>query len=738
MQPKTDRESCNVVRVAIPAPLRGYFDYLNPESLCAPLPGARVRVAFGRRQVVGVVTEVGVESALDKKRLRPLTETLDTQTLLGSDLRNLAGWLADYYQHPIGETYAAMLPALLRRGEPAARSQTRVWRLTAKGREIQDEDFKSAHRQRQVWALLGQSDQGLADAELKAVKAVGPTLKNLHAKGLVEFKRVPSSPNPAVAQTVTAPELNDEQAQAVAVLSATSGFTTSLIEGVTGSGKTEIYLALAEQVLAQGKQVLVLVPEIGLTPQLVERFSTRLCSQLAVLHSGLNDRERLNAWLAARDGDAGVILGTRSAVLTPLARPGLIVVDEEHDPSYKQQDGLRYSARDVAVRRAQMLDIPIVLGTATPSLESLHNAVQGRYRHLRLHARAGGASKPKMQLLDVRARPLIEGLSEALLTRVQSHLDAGGQVLLFLNRRGYAPALVCHDCGWVAPCPRCDTGMTLHRGGRKLCCHHCGGQRPPPLVCGNCGGKQLVAVGEGTERIAGALRAQFPGVPMARFDRDSVSRKGSFERQLAQVQSGELRLLVGTQMLAKGHDFPDLTLVGVVNADHGLFAADFRAFERMAQLVTQVAGRAGRGARAGEVLLQTRHPEHPLLNLLVGGGYHPFARAALAERESGGLPPYGFLALLRAESPQSASPPAFLDAAAQAAREFNMPEVELWGPVPAPMERRAGRVRGQLLLRAEKRSDLHRLLRVWIPVLERLPLARRVRWSVDVDPQDLI
>lgn len=729
--------SPSAIRVAIPAPLRRCFDYLSPVAQPVPPPGARVRAAFGRRQVVGVVTAVGVKPVVEVKRLRALSGIIDAEPLLDDHLRALAQWMAGYYQHPIGETYAAALPSLLRRGEPAQRSHTRVWRLSARGCELSAEDFKSAHRQREVWALLEQNSTGLAETELRAIKGGVDAVKRMHGKGQVELLEVPALPVPGVSECPDAPLLHDEQRQAVEALSDATGFSANLIEGVTGSGKTEVYLALAEQVLAQGKQVLVLVPEIGLTPQLVARFAGRLRSNLAVLHSGLNDRERLNAWLTARAGDAAVVLGTRSAVLTPLSRPGLIVVDEEHDPSYKQQDGLRYSARDVAVRRAQMLDIPVVLGSATPSLESLHNAKSGRYRHLRLKTRAGGASKPRMELLDVRTQPLVEGLSPMLLQRTQNHLEDGGQVLLFLNRRGYAPALVCHDCGWLAPCSRCDTGMTLHRGGRVMCCHHCGAQRPPPTVCDSCGGQQLLAVGEGTERVAGALRAQFPGVPMARFDRDSLTRKGSLEQRLAQVQNGTVRLLVGTQMLAKGHDFPELTLVGVVNADHGLFAADFRAFERMAQLVTQVAGRAGRGERAGEVLLQTHHPEHPLLNLLVGGGYHEFAKAALAERETGGLPPYGFLALLRAESPQPASPPAFLEAAARAAHTLAMPMVELWGPVPAPMERKAGRVRGHLLLRAEKRSDLHRLLRQWIPMLESLPLARRVRWSVDVDPQEL-
>lgn len=726
-----------IVSVAVPAPLRGCFDYLCPAT--APQVGARVLVPFGRRKLVGVVNAVVTHTDVPQKSLRALTEVIDDAPIVDESMRELLRWMANYYHHPIGEVFAAALPVRLRKGEAAERKLRKTWQLSDAGKACTPEYFKGAPRQQQMWQMLKQHERGISIDDLREMPGYSAAvLKRLESAGFAEKSEIAQAPQPTAAEHARAPELNQEQAVAVTQMSAHTGFKCSLLEGVTGSGKTEVYLALIEQVLAAGKQVLVLVPEIGLTPQLIQRFEQRLSSGLAVLHSGLNDSERLDAWLMARVGEAGVILGTRSAVLTPLAQPGLIIVDEEHDASYKQQDGLRYSARDVAVRRAQIHDIPIVLGSATPALESLHNALTGRYQHLRLHSRAGGAQKPRMRLLDVRALALTEGLSPVLIQSVQKHLDSGGQALLFLNRRGYAPALVCHDCGWIAPCQRCDTGMTLHRGGRHLCCHHCGAQQPPPRACENCGGQELVAVGEGTERIAAALRGLFPGVPMARFDRDTLTQKGSMEKRLQEVRDGKIRLLVGTQMLAKGHDFPDLSFVGVVNSDHGLFSADFRALERMAQLVTQVAGRAGRGQRPGEVVLQTRHPDHPLLGLLISQGYHAFAQAALAERQSAGLPPHGYLALLQAESPQPGFPPAFLDAAAQAAYDLNMPDVELWGPVPAPMERRAGRTRGHLLVRAPSRALLHKLLHGWIPVLEKLPLARRVRWAIDVDPQDLI
>ncbi|MES1945056.1 primosomal protein N' [Salinisphaera sp. PC39] len=720
------------IRVAVPAPLHGGFDYLPPAAGPAPVPGARVRVPFGRRRLVGVVTATSTEPAVAGGRLRRIEAVLDSEPVLPPGLRELCTWAARYYHHPLGEVYAATLPVLLRQGRPAERRPPRLWRLTETGRALDGADLARAPRQQEIWRVLADAPAGLTTAALRErCPAPADTLRRMAAHGWIES--VAAAPAAPAAGAPT-PALGPEQAAAVGAVG--SDFAVHLLHGVTGSGKTEVYLALVERALAAGRQALILVPEIGLTPQLIERFSNRLATPIAVLHSGLGDAERLDAWLAAREGSAGVVLGTRSAVFTPLARPGLIVVDEEHDPSYKQQDGLRYSARDLAVRRAQIEDVPAVLGSATPALETLHNARRGRYRHLRLTRRATGADIPAVRLLDVRSRKLSEGLSEPLLQRIAHHLEGGGQALLFLNRRGYAPALICHDCGWIAHCRRCDAALTLHRGGRRLDCHHCGAQRSPPAVCEHCGGKELIAVGEGTERVAAALRARFPDVRLARFDRDAVAAKGRLEDLLAEVRSGAARLLVGTQMLAKGHDFPDLSLVGVVNADHGLFSADFRAFERMAQLVTQVAGRAGRGDRAGEVVLQTRHPDHPLLRRLLESGYDAFAEAMLAEREAVGLPPFGHLALLQAEAPGAEAPARFLDAAADLAGDAA--GVELWGPAPAPMERRAGRYRFHLLLRAGRRGDLHRFLDAWLPRLAELPGARRVRWAIDVDPQDLI
>jgi len=532
-------------------------------------------------------------------------------------------------------------------------------------------------------------------------------------------------------------------------------FAPALLEGVTGSGKTEVYLHAIADCLARGRQALVLVPEIGLTPQTLARFRGRLGVPVHALHSGLADGERARVWAAAARGEARVIVGTRSAVFVPLPEAGLIVIDEEHDGSYKQQDGIRYHARDFALVRARTLGVPILLGSATPALETLHNARTGRYAHLRLRARAGDARPPAVRVLDVRKRPLTAGLSPELLDGLQRCLDTGGQALVFRNRRGYAPVLQCHDCGWSAHCRRCGTPerpspLTVHGGGRRLQCHHCGARQTPPPACPDCAGLALQPQGAGTERIEEALAERFPDVAVLRIDSASTRRKDAFQQQLARLGDAP-GILVGTQMLAKGHDLPGLTLVAVVGVDEGLFSADFRAGEKLAQLLIQVAGRAGRAARAGEVLLQTHHPEHPLLQTLIHGGYRAFADGELALREAAGFPPFAHLALLRAEAQQADAPAAFLQAAGSLLRSrlppgargaaqagpAPAPAIELHGPLPAPMARRAGVHRAQLLLIAARRQALHALLDATLPALYALPEARRVRWSLDVDPVDL-
>ena len=468
---------------------------------------------------------------------------------------------------------------------------------------------------------------------------------------------------------------------------------------------------------------------------MVERVRRHTGARTVALHSGLADGERHNAWLAARTGEADIVLGTRSAVFVPLARPGLIVVDEEHDSSYKQQDGIRYHARDLAVRRAQQFAIPVILGSATPSLESHFNAAQGRYQHLTLDHRYGQAKPPRISMIDLRGQRCPDGLSNALIARVGQHLEAGHQVLLFINRRGYSPIMLCHDCGWTALCERCDARLISHQRSRSLRCHHCGHQRPIPPTCPDCGSEELHQLGQGTERIDARAAQLWPGVERIRLDRDQVSRRGELEAALERIRSGQARLIIGTQMLAKGHDFPDLSLVGIIDADQGLYGQDFRATEQLAQQITQVAGRAGRRDIPGEVVVQTHNPEHPLLGLLAPGRYARIAEALLAEREQLAWPPYARLALIRAEASTAQTAMNVLEEIAEPL--FGSDDIDVLGPVPAPMERRGGRYRCQLLLRSHKRSVLQAQLGHIRQQLETRPSARQLRWSIDVDPQSL-
>jgi len=728
-----------ILRVAVPSPLHRLFDYLPPNG-CDPAllqPGVRLEIPFGRTKVVGLLVEVSDQSEFELKRLRRAHALLDDQPLFDPILFELLLWAGRYYHHPLGEALTTALPVLLRQGHAAEVGGAVCWRPTQTGLDSDPAELKRAPRQATLLNRLKAHPAGLESEQLNDLKGDWRgALRGLLNKRLAESFDRPCLAEPE-GEAEALIDLNDQQQQAVdAVLSADDGFTAWLLEGVTGSGKTEVYLHIIRSVINAGKQVLVLVPEIGLTPQLVSRFR-RLGVPLAILHSGLNKRERLCAWLAARDGSAPVVIGTRSALLTPLHNPGLIVVDEEHDLSYKQQDGFRYHARDLAVLRARHHNVPVILGTATPSLESLHNLNQKRYRLLHLPERAGPARHPKLQLLDVRSLPMEDGLSPPLLATIQRHLDEDGQVLLFLNRRGFAPTLFCHDCGWIADCPRCDHHYTLHQRSHALRCHHCDTHRPLPEQCPSCGSPDLRPLGLGTERIENALSSHFPETAHIRIDRDTTRNKGAMEALLEQAHSGEARILIGTQMLAKGHHLPDITLVAILDIDQALYGADFRAAERMAQLVVQVSGRAGRAERPGEVVIQTHHPDHPLLTTLLRDGYARFAEAALSERNLAELPPYSRFALLRAEAADAAHPHAFLQRARDLGNALGLTEVMLLGPVPAPMPRRAGRHRAQLLLQANDRAPLQQLLTTLIPQLETEKSARKVRWSIDVDPMEM-
>ncbi|MBN6151275.1 primosomal protein N' [Xanthomonas sp. AmX2] len=721
------------LRIALPVPLPHLFDYLPPSggAVAAGDVGRRVRVPFGSRELTGVVAALG--SVEDPAPLREALAWLDTAPLLHGELADSLHWLARYSHAPLGEVLATALPVALRRGEALPDTHAWAWRLTEAGAGHRARPGTRPHRFAELLAA-GPLDEDRLDQAMDDWRSAA---RSLAKRAYAERIAVPASA--AAPQPQPGPVPNAEQQAAIDAIVAAPGFAPFLLDGVTGSGKTEVYLQAIAACLARGRQALVLVPEIGLTPQTLARFRARLGVPVHALHSGLNDNERARVWAAAWRGEARVVVGTRSAVFVPLPQPGLIVIDEEHDGSYKQQDGIRYHARDFALVRGKALDVPVLLGSATPSLESLHNAGSGRYAHLRLTRRAGDARPPAVRVLDVRKRPLQDGLSPDVLAGIGQALAAGGQVLVFKNRRGYAPVLLCHDCGWTAPCQRCSTPlhatpMTVHAGGRRLQCHHCGARQPAPLACPDCASLALQPQGIGTERLEERLLQAFPDVPVLRIDRGTTQRRDALETQLATLGSAP-GILVGTQILAKGHDLPQLTLVVVVGIDEGLFSADFRASEKLAQQLIQVAGRAGRAAKPGEVWLQTHHPGHPLLETLVHGGYHAFADAELAQREAAGFPPYAHLALLRAEARQVEQANAFLSAVRALLPEHT--EVQRFGPMPAPMPRRAGFQRAQLLLSAPARRALHAALDAAVPAIHALPQARRVRWSLDVDPQDL-
>ncbi len=715
----------SILRVALPLPLPTLFDYAAGDTAVAP--GCRVRVPFGRSLRVGIVVEHSAQTQAPD-RLKPIDAVLDATPLFSRELLSSLRWAARYYQHPLGEVLFAALPGALREARTLPTPPITGWQLSAGGHAaLASPSPRAGTRLRELLAALALHPLSQARArELAGAAAVRSAL----AREWIE-----PSPELPAATPSTLRILNAQQQAAVDAVAAAHEFAPFLLDGVTGSGKTEVYLAIARAALARGRQTLVLVPEIALTPQAIRRFRDGLGVDMTTLHSGLGEVERARAWLAAAHGDAPVILGTRSAIFVPLARPGAILVDEEHDASYKQHEGFRYHARDLAIVRAKALGVPIVLGSATPSLESLANVATGRYRALPLTQRAGGAQPPAIQLIDLRHQRLQHGFAVPTLHAIQACLARGEQALVFRNRRGYAPVLLCHDCGWNARCTGCDRAFTLHRREHALRCHHCDVQRAVPQACPQCASLALRPLGEGTERLEEALAAHFPGVPITRIDRDTTRGRRSREALLDSLSGPGPRLLVGTQMLAKGHDLAQLTLVVVLGVDEGLYSVDFRASERLAQLIVQVAGRAGRAQHRGEVILQTHDPGHPLLRGLLAHGYAHVAGQLLAERRAASMPPYAQLALLRAQAPSAELLDGFLRAALAAATP--PVEVSLHGPLAAPLSRRAGAFHGQLLAESPQRATLHAFLPAWLDAVRALPGQRAVRWSIDVDPIDL-
>lgn len=663
-----------ILKIAVHGPFLDSLDYLPPPHFnkSQASPGTRIEVPLRGKICAGILMGLSAESTVPRGKLKAAIRLLDDTVTMPANILKLMQWMQQYYHHPIGDLLHMALPAHLRKPRPLKEFETKLGQKTTK--------------------VLPQ---------------------------LLEVK----------------PCLNAAQTQAIeSVISNLHHYAPFLLQGVTGSGKTEVYLQIIEQVMSEGKQALILVPEIGLTPQTLIRFQQRFNVPIAVIHSNLNDTERLQAWFLAKNDLCPIVIGTRSAIFTPIPNLGLIVVDEEHDLSFKQHEGLRYSARDLSLVRAHFENIPILLGSATPSLETLHNVQQKKYQLLSLPERAGNANLPRFHLIDLRNQPLTQGLSATLIQAMRSELGKQHQVLLFLNRRGYAPTLLCHGCGKTVNCHRCDARLTLHFSPKKLCCHHCEFEQAVIKNCPHCHQDKLFSLGVGTQKLEFALKEIFPDIPVLRVDRDNTRRKTALRDLLDQIHTGKSQILIGTQMLAKGHHFPNVTLVAILDADAGLCSADFRATERIAQLVIQVAGRAGRAELQGHVYIQTHNPDHALLVKLIKEGYPAFSDAALNERHGASLPPFSHLALLRAESPESSHPMNFLTEI-KSLGQAN--QVQLLGPIPSPMEKRAGRFRAQLCFQSQSRVSLQQFLKTLVPRIHQLKSAKRVKWSLDVDPVEM-
>lgn len=731
----------DVLRVALDVPLPTLFDYLPRPGVEATV-GDRVVVPFGTGRRIGVVLELAADSALPPEKLKPVEAVRNDAPRLDGQWLALMRFLAGYYQRPLGETVVASLPPRLRSLRPHAAASNPVYRLTASA----PAEHPRAPRQQALLDALRAgplAEEALLGSERKERAQRRGALRKLLQAGWVE--RAPE-PEPAAGEVaarvrlVSEHSLNAAQSAAFEETRAALGrYGAFLLHGITGSGKTEIYLHLIAEVLARGEQALVLVPEISLTPQLEARFRRALPdSALVVMHSGLEGSVRTAAWIAAAQGAATIVLGTRLAALAPMPRLGLVVIDEEHDTSFKQQEGLRYSGRDAAVVRAHLADCPVILGTATPALETWFNSEAGRYRRITLPTRAApGAVLPRVHILDLASEPLEHGIAQRMVAAIEARLGRGEQSLVFINRRGYAPVLACPACGWAAGCTRCTAHLVLHATDRRLHCHHCGAEEPVPRACPVCGNVDLRPLGRGTQRIEETLAARFPKARIARIDRDTARRRETLTRTLEAIARGAADILVGTQLLAKGHDFPGLTLVAVLNADTALLSTDYRAAERLFATLAQVAGRAGRRERPGEVLVQTRYPQHALFDALARHDYAGFAAAQLDERRQAGFPPFVSEAVLRAEAPRLESAMAFLRYALEQAQQAKGPaEVSVYDPVPQLLTRRAGFERAKLLVQSASRARLQGFLGAWSAQLSAAPasLARQVRWHLDVDP----
>lgn len=721
--------------IALPVPLRTSFDYKS-ESESPIQPGCRVEVPFGSRRLIGIVVKQHTNTPEQKDRVKGLFKVLDESPCIPQELLQLCLWGAEYYHHPIGEVLFSCLPKKFRVGDSLEAEL--AYRLTTEGKGLPDSALSRAKKQQSCFNYLLKQGPAL-DSQLKERGFSAAILKPLLEKGLVEKTHLSTLPSqkkqPDRLLRETAAKLNEEQSGAAEKIRYHE-FNCYLLEGITGCGKTEIYMQVTERVLRSGKQALILIPEIGLSSQTVDRFRKRFDAEIVELHSNVSELKRAKNWEDAKLGKAQIIIGTRLAALTPFAELGVIVIDEEHDLSYKQQDGFKYSARDVSIVRAHKNNIPIILGTATPSLESLNNAISGRYAHLRITKRAGDSIPPKLLLEDLRKKPLHAGLSKETLDQIYAHLNNQKQVLIFLNRRGYAPNLLCHQCGWSATCRHCDAKMTVHTSPPHIHCHHCGSQGPITRHCPSCASTELGTQGLGTEQTEEVLLKLFPNVNTIRIDRDSTQSKSAFETILSEISKGKPCILVGTQMLSKGHHLPAVSLVVIVDADQGLLSPDFRGTERLGQQIIQVAGRSGRSSTQGTVIIQSHAPDHPTLELLLKKGYHQFAKKILEDRRISQTPPYWSLSVFKAESKRPENAIEFLEIVVQVLSKVHSHQFQIMkvlGPFPSSPERIKDRFRYQVNLTTKGKSDMKNILGRALKEIDQHALSKRTRWSIDVD-----
>lgn len=734
-----------VIKVAISSPIDSLFDYTpdNGKNIEEYPIGSRVNIPFGSVNKIGIVVSYSNKSEIDFKKLKSIKSVIDSEPIIEEEFIELARWISEYYIHPLGDTLFNMLPNILRKGGSYDTYTKSFWRVSKKGLNLPLESMSRSPKQKLLLEFL--RDKNFNSQEISEINLITKgfnkeLIKKLSEKELI--KKIEKFYYPKNTQSLIDGKnqnlnlnLTGEQKKSINIIKdKLNSFEVILLDGITGSGKTEIYFHIIKKILPLMKQVLVLIPEISLTPQTIQRFTERFPEKIAIFHSGLNDKERLLAWRACKDETAKIIIGTRSAIFTPLPKLGLIIIDEEHDSSYKQNDGLHYSARDIGIIKAKNQNIPIILGTATPSIESYHNMIKKKYSHVILRKRAGNAKLPNIQICDIRNKELHHGFSEQAIHLIRNTLFDGKQVLVFINRRGYAPVLMCQDCGWNAMCPECDSRLTIHRKQKLLRCHHCNFHSKIMEKCNNCHSSNLVCLGQGTQRNAETLQNLFPKFPIIRIDRDTVKNKNYIEKYIRKINTGQPLILVGTQMLSKGHHFPRLSTVVILDIDQGLYNPDFRSEEKVLQLLTQVSGRAGRSEYEGNVLIQTYVPNNPYLSCWEKNGYHEAVFEILKNREFYELPPFTYMGILRADSKNPNEAREFLEKITKQNKTNINENCQIIGPIPLIMEKKAGKHRAQIIIKSKNRRDLHKTLESFKILINSNKKNYRVRWSIDIDP----